>query len=80
MTPVPIARPDWIEGGVGQFEKTIKLWRKGRVPENLLGWMLVTDCMRVLRAVYGDDLTTAAAIREHVLKAVQMEQEAEGRA
>jgi hypothetical protein len=34
-----------------------------------LSWMLTTACLRVLRAVYGSDLETAAAIRRHVLEA-----------
>lgn len=81
MVVIPVAKPEWLEGGVESFERLIKLWRAGNVPDALLGWMFVVDCMRILRAVYGDDLSTAAAIRERVLadeaRHLEMETESE---
>ena len=73
---IPVAHPEWIDDGIKQFQRTIKLRKDGRLPENLLGWMIVVDCMRMLRSVYGDDLSTVAALRERVLADVQREQEA----
>lgn len=65
---IPIAKREWLHDGLVSAERTLRLARTGKIPETLLGWMLETSCLRVLRAVYGSDLETAAAIRKHVLE------------
>lgn len=65
---LPISRPEWLPRAISQTEKTIRLYRKDLIPETILGWMLVVDCMHILRCVYGDDLSTAIAIRKKVLE------------
>lgn len=53
--------------GLKSSENTFRLVRNGTIPEILHVFMLTTACMRVLRAVYGSDLETAAAIRKLVI-------------
>jgi hypothetical protein len=31
----------------------IELYRKGKIPEVILGFIFVTSCLRVLRAIFG---------------------------
>lgn len=77
MTNVPNANIEWLEGGIAQFERTVKLYRAGRIPPKILSWMFVVDCKRVLRAVYGDDLSVAAALRDAAIEDVKTQQELE---
>lgn len=65
---IHIEKPEWLPGAIESMERLIRLHKQGRIPENILGWMIVVDCMRFLRAVYGDDLTTAIEIRKRVLQ------------
>lgn len=63
----PMAKPEWLPDALDDTIRTLKLARAGRIPDKILGWMLVTSCLRVLRCVYGDDLTTCTKLREAVL-------------
>ena len=64
---MPVANPEWLDDGLRNARQTFDLCLRGRIPEKIKAWMIVTSCLRVLRAVYGDDLTTAAEIRKHIL-------------
>jgi hypothetical protein len=56
-----------LDEGLERAIKTFTLARAGKIPESIKGWMIKTACMRVLRAVYGDDVTTASEISASVL-------------
>lgn len=64
----PVDKPEWLDDGLRHAIRCFTLALNGRLPDAIKGWMLTTACMRVLRAIYGSDLNTAAAIRERVLQ------------
>lgn len=60
-----IQHPDWLEKGPLEssgIESTLLMYRQGKLPPSIAGWMLVVACMRVLRAVYGSNLRAGLAI------------------
>lgn len=70
-----VARRDWLPQCLEATIRTCELIEEGVIPEVLHGFMLRSTAMRLLRCIYGDDLTAAAAIREHVLRDAAREQE-----
>jgi len=46
---IPVDKPEWLSGGLEHAEKVFRLAREGKIPESILGWMLRTACLRVLR-------------------------------
>jgi hypothetical protein len=65
---IEVQKPEWLMEASKEAESLFRLVHQGRIPDSILGWMVVTKCMRVLRSIYGSDLATAAAIRERVLR------------
>lgn len=70
-----VARRDWLPQCLEATIRTCELIEEGVVPEVLHGFMLRSTAMRLLRCIYGDDLTAAASVREHVLRDAAREQE-----
>lgn len=64
----PIAHPEWLQDGIESADRVFELAIAGRLPESIAGWMITVACMRVLRSVYGDDLSTVIALRRCVLE------------
>ncbi len=52
-----IEHPDWM--GNVNAEMTFRLYREGKLPKRIEGWMLVTSCRHALRCIYGSDLKAA---------------------
>lgn len=77
LTPLPVAKPELLDEAIAHMERTLRLYRNQRLPESLLGWMLMVNCVRILRAIYGDMLSVAMAMRKKALEQVELEQEAE---
>lgn len=63
----PVAHPEWLQDAIESADRTFELAIAGKLPSGIAGWMLTTACMRILRAVHGDDLSTAIYIRRSVL-------------
>lgn len=57
---LPIKHPDWLTHSTPQ--KSIDLYLKHLLPQNIAGWMIVVGCLHPLRAVYGSDLRAAWAL------------------
>ena len=63
-----------FEAGIDAKIRTLKLIKSGRWPESIQGFAVVTTALWLLRTVYGDDLSSAAAIRKIALGKVAEEQ------
>lgn len=62
---VPIRHPDWLERDPMEcsgIEDTLRMYRQGKLPPSIAGWMIVVGCMRPLRAVYGSNLRAGLMI------------------
>lgn len=57
---IKIRHPEWLEYSSAQ--KTIDLYRSGKIPESIAGWMIVVGLKHPLRAVYGSELRAALAL------------------
>ena len=64
----PIEHPEWLQDSIESANRTFALALTGRLPSSIAGWMLTVSCMRILRCVYGDDLSVACAIRRNVIE------------
>jgi len=60
----PVAHPEWLKRQIPQHIKTLDLALKGKIPEKLLGFMIVTSCRHMLRCVYGSDLEAVIALKD----------------
>lgn len=61
--------PEWLYGEDGALpaaSSCFRLAESGILPKELLGWMLVTTCLRVLRAIYGSDQATLIGLTEYI--------------
>jgi hypothetical protein len=56
LTP-KIKHPDWLK--FCTIERTYKLYREGKLPSSIEGFMLVTPLKHALRCIYGSDLRAA---------------------
>ena len=63
-----ILHPEWLPTAIENANRTFRLALDDRLPSGIAGWMITGSCMQILRAVYGDDLSTAVAIRRAVLE------------
>ena len=57
---VKIQHPEWLS--VSKPESSITLFKRGLLPSNIAGWMIVVGLKHPLRAVYGSDLRAALAL------------------
>ena len=60
MKEIKIKHPEWLE--YSKPQSSIDLFRKGFLPGNIAGWMIVVGLKHPLRAVYGSDLRAALAL------------------
>ena len=67
MTRIKVEHPDWLESAVDDHLTTLRLLKENKIPDVLIGQFVVTMCMRFLRSIYGDDLSSALAVRQWVL-------------
>lgn len=72
---VPIRHPEWLPGAVSSAQRTFQLAIDEILPGSIAGWMVTCSCLRILRAVYGDDLTTITELRKSILARGLSEQE-----
>jgi hypothetical protein len=63
----PIQKREWLDEGLKSAIKTFEMVLNGTIPEAIQAWMIVTSCLRVMRAIYGSDLETVVALRSRVL-------------
>ena len=75
INKIEVLHPEWLPGAIESTERCFRLYKQGKLPEVLVGWMLVVDCLRILRCIFGDDLSTAISIRKIVLDKIKSEQE-----
>lgn len=75
---VPILHPEWLPDAVASADQTFRLAVDGILPASIAGWMVTCSCLRILRAVYGDDLTTITELRKSILARELSEQECGG--
>lgn len=52
-----VKRPEWLDDGLKSAQHTFQMILDKKIPDGLHGWMLEVACLRVLRAVHGDDLS-----------------------
>ena len=67
---IQIQHPDWLSRS--NPGRVLRLYREGKLPSEIAGWMLVVSLKHPLRAIYGSDLRAALAllwqaIREPIL-------------
>lgn len=74
---IKIERPDWLEKALPEEMDKFKLVQKGILPDTIKGWFIVVSCIRLLRCVYGDDMSTVIALRQRVLDDVEQWQKLE---
>jgi hypothetical protein len=55
-----VLHPEWLDHS--HPETAIALFKAGKLPQNVAGWMLVVGLKHPLRAVYGSDLRAAWAL------------------
>ena len=67
-TQVEIKQPDWMDEGLESAIQTFRLARQGKLPSVLKGWMIETSCLRVLRSIHGDDLSTLQHLRDRIFE------------
>ena len=60
MRHITIKRPKWLHRS--SPGKTLDLYRQGKLPECIAGWMILVSLKQPLRAVYGSDLRAALAL------------------
>jgi hypothetical protein len=65
-TPVEIRHPDWLQSDhpmeASAITNTLRMYRKGQLPRQIAGLMIVNAAKRPLRAVYGSNLRAGLAI------------------
>lgn len=64
---INIIQPKWLECAIPDVRRFLDLLAKDKVPDSIKGWMIVTAVRRLLRCVYGDDLTAAKALLDIAL-------------
>ncbi len=47
-----IKRPEWLPGAFDAMIGNIALYKAGRIPNVISAWMLLTPCLRILRAIF----------------------------
>ena len=57
---ITIRHPEWLE--CSKPGESIRLYREGKIPKAIDGWMLVVSLKHPLRAIYGSDLRAALAL------------------
>lgn len=57
---IKIKHPEWLS--YSNASQSIDLFRAGRLPPEIQGWMIVVGLKHPLRAVYGSDLKAAIAL------------------
>ncbi len=55
-----IKHPEWMS--YVNLEKSLKVYREGKLPCQIVGWMLVVPTRHLLRCIYGSDLRAAFAL------------------
>jgi len=63
---IPVAHPDWLTHS--HPETSLELFRKGMLPANIAGYMMVVGLKHPLRAIYGSDLRAALALLRLAIK------------
>ena len=63
---IPIRHPEWLE--YSKPGKTLELYRAGKLPKSIDGWMLVVSLKHPLRAIYGSDLAAAWALMRQAVR------------
>ncbi len=66
-----IQKPEWLDDALRSGGRTFILAIDGKIPKSIEGYMLVTSCLRVLRAIYGDDLSTLQGLRDRIMQSEQ---------
>lgn len=64
---IEVSRPDWFKYAIESQQTFLRLVQDGMVPQPILGWMAVTHCKRMLRAIYGSDQSVASALAQQVI-------------
>jgi len=62
-----IRHADWLKESTERFESTLKLWREGRIPVSIEGFMLETNILHMLRCIHGSNLRAALHLLKHAL-------------
>ena len=64
---IDVQHPDWLKDAVTQHRLTLRLLAESKIPEPLIGWFIVTMCLRFLRCVYGSDVDAVHALTQYVM-------------
>ena len=57
-----ILNREWLEDALDDFDRLSRLWRQGRIPEAIEGFMLLTPLRRMLRCIYDSNIAASAAL------------------
>ena len=68
-----IAHPGWILDALSSLSRTSALYAKGVIPGSIETPMIVVPIKRVLRGVYGSDMSAALALLGMALAGVRRE-------
>jgi len=60
---VEVKHPEALKHHIPRHVKILTRVLDGKIPEVLIGWMVVTSCRHMLRCVYGTDMQAAIALR-----------------
>jgi hypothetical protein len=60
MRNIKVKHPDWVKHC--NIDDTVRLYKAGKIPDCIEGFMLVTPCKHLLRCVYGSDLHAALKV------------------